>query len=156
MRAGHRQIEKVLTTPPPPPNTHTHPHTHTPTHTHPHTHNEINNPPKKTRMFHSFKNTVPDPDLELRGGGGLPPPKKIFRFPWASVWSKNKWGTGGLSSGSATEITLWVSDNRLNKRVGLAELGIKNYMAFERVIYNLYFKRVTSITMKSIFSLVAL
>ena len=36
----------------------------------------------------------------------------------------------------------------MNKRVGLAELGIKNYMAFERVIYNLYFKRVTSITMK--------
>ena len=45
-----------------------------PPNTHTHKHNKINNPPKKTRMFHSFKNTVPDPDLELRGGGVHPPP----------------------------------------------------------------------------------
>ena len=54
------------------------------------------------------------------GGGAVSP--KTFSAPWASVWSKNKGGPGGLSPASATEITLWVSDNRLNKRVGLAEL----------------------------------
>ena len=62
-RAWGPDIDKSKKYSPPPPQTHTHTHTH----------NEINNPPKKTRMFHSFKNTVPDPDLELRGGGGLPP-----------------------------------------------------------------------------------
>ena len=49
--------------------------------------------------------TVPDPDLQIRegggGGGGHPDPeiggwtpKKLFSNPRASVWSKNKEGTG--------------------------------------------------------------
>ena len=38
--------------------------------THTHTQGNKQSPEK---MFRSFKNTVPDPDLELRGGGGLPP-----------------------------------------------------------------------------------
>ena len=91
------------------------------THTHTHTHNEINNPTKKTRMFLSFKNTVPDPDLELRGGGGFPPPPKFFGSLGPLVRSPSNLGSkisggrggGGLSSGSATEITLWVSDNQI-------------------------------------------
>ena len=45
---------------------------------------------------------MPDPDLEIRGGGGSsipldkggrwsPPPPKFF-YPWGSFWSKNKGG----------------------------------------------------------------
>ena len=33
--------------------------------------------------------TKPDPDLEIRGGGGRSP-KKHFLVLWASVWFKNK------------------------------------------------------------------
>ena len=46
---------------------------------------------------------VPDPDLEIKGGGGVGvgavSPKK-FSALRASVWSKNK---GGTSPGSATD-----------------------------------------------------
>ena len=34
---------------------------------------------------------VPDPDLEMGGGGGVVS-KKIFSALWTSVWSKNKGG----------------------------------------------------------------
>ena len=57
-------------------------------------------------MFHSFKNTLPDPDLELRGGGVLPPQKKFFGFLGSQFGPKISGGGGGLSSGSAPEITL--------------------------------------------------
>ena len=47
---------------------------------------------------------VPDPDLEVRGGGGSP--NEIFSVFQASVWSKNKGGEGRAppvpSPGSAT------------------------------------------------------
>ena len=46
-----------------------------------------------------------DPDLEIRGGGGVVS-KKDFSSLWASVWTKNKGGGGGggpgPSRGSAT------------------------------------------------------
>ena len=94
-------------------------------------------------MFHSFKNTVPDPDLEIRGGGrggGLSPPK-IFRPLGPHFGPKIKGGVGrvplGLSPGSATEITLWVSDNQLIDLTSASVLSnsvLKNYMAFERII----------------------
>ena len=45
-------------------------------------------------------NTVVDPDLQIRGGGGGgkregPVSKKTFSALWASVWSKNKGGGAG-------------------------------------------------------------
>ena len=94
--------------------------------------------------------------------GGLSP-QKIFR-PLGPPFGPKIRGEGGrvplgLSPGSATEITLWVSDNQiidLTSASVLLNSVLKNYMAFERIIYNLYFKRVTPITLKSIFSLVAL
>ena len=50
--------------------------------------------------------TVPDPDFEIRGGGGRSSrpfdkgreglvSQKIFSAPRASVWSKNRGGRGG-------------------------------------------------------------
>ena len=50
----------------------------------------MKNKQKKTVCF---ENTVPDPDLEVRGGGGSLR-KKIFSALQASVWSKNKEGGG--------------------------------------------------------------
>ena len=46
--------------------------------------------------------TVPDPDLEIKGGGGVGggkrrrSPKKLFSALRASVWSKNKGEGGGV------------------------------------------------------------
>ena len=60
-------------------------------------------------------NSVADPDLQIRrggGGGGQPDPeirergpvsKKYFSALWASFWSKNKGGPGPFP-GSATVI----------------------------------------------------
>ena len=59
---------------------------------------------------------MPDPDLEIKGGGrlfrpldkrggggwGAPVSKKLFSALWASVWPKNKEGGPGPSPGSAT------------------------------------------------------
>lgn len=54
-------------------------------------------------VFLHWSNTVPDPDLEIRGEGLISPP--IFLALWASVWSKNK-GRGAAppepSPGSTT------------------------------------------------------
>ena len=56
----------------------------------------------QTLSIHKDK-TVPDPNLEIRWGGGIVS-KKIFSAFWASVWSKNKEGAGPPvpSPGSAT------------------------------------------------------
>ena len=43
---------------------------------------------------------MPDPDLEMGGGGGSP--KIIFSVPWASFWSKNKGGEEAGPPGFAT------------------------------------------------------
>ena len=61
---------------------------------------------------------VPDPDLEIRGGGGggrssrpldsgERSPKKVFSALRASVWSKNKGGGPGPPGPSPRPATVW-------------------------------------------------
>ena len=66
---------------------------------------------------------MPDPDFEIRGGGGGghpgrggQSPKKICSALWASVWSKNK--GGGPSCGSTTARGSLIAAGSL--RVGVA------------------------------------
>ena len=48
--------------------------------------------------------TVPDPDLEIRGGGGRQTAKKIFSALLASVWAKIRGaGPPGPFPGSAND-----------------------------------------------------
>jgi len=75
---------------------------------------------------HNRAGSVPDPDAEIRGGGGGVP-KKIFFGSWGLHLVKNKGGGGarppGPSPGSATEGKEGLCCQGEDNRTGCLKLG---------------------------------
>ena len=85
---------------------------------------------------------MPDPEPEIREGGGLPP--KIFSALRASIWSEIKGGRGARPSGPlpgfATEGKEGLCYQCEDNRTGCLKLGFsKNFLTREH--YELFKKR---------------